>query len=105
MVPRKQYRPGCNEVILGERALNRRRHPPSPGSAARTSKIVHQTGKGKGDALLAPLAGFTSDIIVMIDDGDGSTDGGEITRFVSRTRRRSQLRQGITVRQQWRQQR
>ena len=45
-------------------------------------KIVHQTGRGKGDALLAGFAACTSDIIVMID-GDGSTDGGEIARFVA----------------------
>jgi len=45
-------------------------------------KIVNQSGRGKGDALLAGFAACTSDIIVMID-GDGSTDGGEITRFVA----------------------
>ena len=45
-------------------------------------KIVHQTGTGKGDALLAGFAACTGDIIVMID-GDGSTDGAEIIRFVA----------------------
>lgn len=45
-------------------------------------KIVHQAGSGKGDALLAGFAACTGDIIVMID-GDGSTDGGEIIRFVA----------------------
>jgi glycosyltransferase involved in cell wall biosynthesis len=45
-------------------------------------KIVHQTGSGKGDALLAGFAACTGDIIVMID-GDGSTDGAEIVRFVA----------------------
>jgi glycosyltransferase involved in cell wall biosynthesis len=45
-------------------------------------KIVQQTGTGKGDALLAGFAACTSDIIVMID-GDGSTDGGEIISFVA----------------------
>jgi glycosyltransferase involved in cell wall biosynthesis len=45
-------------------------------------KIVHQTGAGKGDALLAGFAASTGDIIVMID-GDGSTDGAEIIRFVA----------------------
>jgi glycosyltransferase involved in cell wall biosynthesis len=44
-------------------------------------KIVHQLGKGKGDALLAGFGACTGEIIVMID-GDGSTDGGEIIRFV-----------------------
>ncbi len=45
-------------------------------------KVVHQTGSGKGDALLAGFAACTGDIIVMID-GDGSTDGAEIIRFVA----------------------
>lgn len=45
-------------------------------------KIVHQVGKGKGDALRAGFAACTGDIIVMID-GDGSTDGNEIIRFVA----------------------
>jgi glycosyltransferase involved in cell wall biosynthesis len=45
-------------------------------------KVVHQMGAGKGHALLAGFAACTSDIIVMID-GDGSTDGAEIVRFVA----------------------
>lgn len=45
-------------------------------------KIVHQIGSGKRDALRAGFAACTSDIIVMID-GDGSTDGAEIVRFVA----------------------
>jgi glycosyltransferase involved in cell wall biosynthesis len=45
-------------------------------------KIVRQAGVGKGDALLTGFAACTSDIIVMID-GDGSTDGAEIIRFVA----------------------
>jgi glycosyltransferase involved in cell wall biosynthesis len=45
-------------------------------------KIVNQTGKGKGDALLAGFDACSGDIIVMID-GDGSTDGAEIIRFVA----------------------
>ena len=45
-------------------------------------KIVHQVGAGKGDALRAGFAACTGDIIVMID-GDGSTDGQEIVRFVA----------------------
>jgi glycosyltransferase involved in cell wall biosynthesis len=45
-------------------------------------KVVHQTATGKGDALLAGFAACTGDIIVMID-GDGSTDGGEIASFVA----------------------
>jgi glycosyltransferase involved in cell wall biosynthesis len=45
-------------------------------------KIVRQMGEGKGDALRVGFAACTSDIIVMID-GDGSTDGAEIVRFVA----------------------
>jgi len=45
-------------------------------------KIVHQIGAGKGNALLAGFAACTGDILVMID-GDGSTDGAEIIRFVA----------------------
>lgn len=45
-------------------------------------KVVHQVGAGKGDALRAGFAACTGDIIVMID-GDGSTDGNEIIRFVA----------------------
>jgi glycosyltransferase involved in cell wall biosynthesis len=45
-------------------------------------KIVNQPATGKGDALLAGFAACTSDIVVMID-GDGSTDGAEIIRFVA----------------------
>jgi glycosyltransferase involved in cell wall biosynthesis len=44
-------------------------------------KVLAQLGKGKGDALLAGFEACTGDIIVTID-GDGSTDGGEIVRFV-----------------------
>ena len=45
-------------------------------------RIVHQVAAGKGDALLSGFAACTGDIIVMID-GDGSTDGREIVRFVA----------------------
>ncbi|HEY1015388.1 MAG TPA: glycosyltransferase family 2 protein [Herpetosiphonaceae bacterium] len=44
-------------------------------------RIVHQTGKGKGDALRAGFAAATGEIIVMLD-ADGSTDPGEIPVFV-----------------------
>jgi glycosyltransferase involved in cell wall biosynthesis len=44
-------------------------------------RVIHQSGPGKGDALAAALHACTGDAIVMID-GDGSTDGGEIPRFV-----------------------
>ena len=45
------------------------------------AKIIAQTGRGKGDALMAGFAGATGDIIVAID-ADGSTDGAEIVQFV-----------------------
>lgn len=44
-------------------------------------QIVGQPGRGKGDALAAGFAACSGDIIVMMD-ADGSTDGGEIPRFV-----------------------
>jgi glucosyl-dolichyl phosphate glucuronosyltransferase len=44
-------------------------------------KVVTQPGRGKGDALVAGFEACTGDIIVMMD-GDGSTPGGEIVRFV-----------------------
>jgi glycosyltransferase involved in cell wall biosynthesis len=45
-------------------------------------KVIIQTGRGKGDALLAGFAASTGDIIVAMD-ADGSTDGQEIARFVA----------------------
>ena len=44
--------------------------------------LVHQEGRGKGDALQAGFAAATGEIIVMMD-ADGSTDGQEIPRFVA----------------------
>jgi hypothetical protein len=44
-------------------------------------KVVFQGGVGKGDALVSGFAASTGDIIVALD-GDGSTDGAEIVRFV-----------------------
>ena len=45
------------------------------------AKVVTQPGRGKGDALQAGFAAATGDILVTID-ADGSTDGGEMIRFV-----------------------
>jgi glycosyltransferase involved in cell wall biosynthesis len=45
-------------------------------------RVVHQRGRGKGDALAEGFAACTGEIIVMID-ADGSTDGREIIQFVS----------------------
>lgn len=48
-------------------------------------RIIQQPGTGKGDALNAGFQAATGDIIAMID-ADGSTDPGEIPRFVSALR-------------------
>jgi glycosyltransferase involved in cell wall biosynthesis len=45
-------------------------------------RIVPQTGRGKGDALVSGFAACRGDIIVMLD-GDGSADPLEIDRFVA----------------------
>jgi hypothetical protein len=45
-------------------------------------KIVAQSGRGKGDALIAGFAACRGDIIVTID-ADGSSDGREVVRFVT----------------------
>jgi glycosyltransferase involved in cell wall biosynthesis len=45
-------------------------------------RVVHQTGRGKGDALAAGFAGATGDVIVMLD-ADGSADPDEIPRFIT----------------------
>ena len=44
-------------------------------------RIIEQKGQGKGDAVRLGFAACTGDIIVMLD-GDGSTDPQEIPRFV-----------------------
>jgi glycosyltransferase involved in cell wall biosynthesis len=44
--------------------------------------VVHQTRKGKGNALAAGFAAVTGDIVVMFD-ADGSADPAEIERFVA----------------------
>jgi len=45
-------------------------------------EIVHQTRKGKGNALACGFAACTGDIIVMLD-ADGSADPLEIPRFAA----------------------
>jgi glycosyltransferase involved in cell wall biosynthesis len=45
-------------------------------------RLVRQAGRGKGDALQAGFSACTGDVIVMLD-GDGSTDPEEIPRFVA----------------------
>jgi glycosyltransferase involved in cell wall biosynthesis len=44
--------------------------------------VLHQAGEGKGAALMQGFAAATGDVIVMLD-GDGSTDPAEIPRFVA----------------------
>src|SRR5690242_19224522 len=44
-------------------------------------RIIKQVWKGKGDAVRVGFAACTGEIIVMLD-GDGSTDPTEIPRFV-----------------------
>jgi len=44
--------------------------------------VVHQTRRGKGNALACGFAAATGDIIAMVD-ADGSADPGEIPLFVS----------------------
>ncbi len=44
-------------------------------------QIVHQKGKGKGDALRAGFAAARGDLVIMLD-ADGSTDPREIPAFV-----------------------
>jgi glycosyltransferase involved in cell wall biosynthesis len=44
-------------------------------------RVVRQSGRGKGDALVAGFAAATGDVIVMLD-ADGSADPGEIPRFL-----------------------
>lgn len=45
-------------------------------------RVIQQSGRGKGNALADGFRVCTGDIIVMLD-ADGSTDPGEIPRFVS----------------------
>lgn len=44
-------------------------------------QIIRQVGRGKGDAVRIGLAACTGEIVIMLD-GDGSTDPGEMARFV-----------------------
>ena len=44
-------------------------------------RIVQQTRRGKGNAIACGFEACTGDIVVMLD-ADGSTDAGEIPRFV-----------------------
>jgi len=56
-------------------------------------KIVHQTRKGKGNALACGFAAATGDIIVMLD-ADGSANPAEIPRFIDALRRGADFAKG-----------
>jgi glycosyltransferase involved in cell wall biosynthesis len=43
--------------------------------------VIHQEGKGKGNAMALGFAAVTGDVVVMLD-ADGSADPAEIPRFV-----------------------
>jgi glycosyltransferase involved in cell wall biosynthesis len=47
-----------------------------------TIKIIHQTRRGKGNALACGFAAATGEVIVMLD-ADGSADPSEIDNFVA----------------------
>ena len=72
--------PDVNQVILVDGGS-------SDGTVERAREmlpsidVVHQTRRGKGNALVCGFDVCTSDIIVMLD-ADGSTDPAEIPRFV-----------------------
>lgn len=55
--------------------------------------IVHQTRRGKGNALACGFAVATGDIIVMLD-ADGSADPREIPRFVEALRQGADFAKG-----------
>ena len=73
--------PGLHEVILVDGA--------SADSTVATARrlrpdivVVHQTRRGKGNALACGFAACTGDVIVMLD-ADGSADPAEIPAFVA----------------------
>jgi glycosyltransferase involved in cell wall biosynthesis len=55
--------------------------------------VVHQTGRGKGNALACGFDACTGDIVVMLD-ADGSTDASEIPRFVDALRAGADMAKG-----------
>jgi glycosyltransferase involved in cell wall biosynthesis len=59
-------------------------------------KIVRQTRRGKGNALVCGLAAATGDVVVMFD-ADGSADPDEIPRFVQVLREGADFAKGSRV--------
>jgi glycosyltransferase involved in cell wall biosynthesis len=57
------------------------------------TRIVMQTGRGKGNALAAGFAACSGDVVVTLD-ADGSTDAGEIPRFVAALRNGAEFVKG-----------
>jgi glycosyltransferase involved in cell wall biosynthesis len=71
---------GLHEVIL----VDGHSTDGTPAAARRLRpgvRVIGQTRTGKGNALACGFAAATGDIIVMMD-GDGSTDPAEIPRFI-----------------------
>lgn len=72
---------GLHEVILVDG--NSRDDTVAVARTLRPStRVVRQTGHGKGNALAEGFAACTGDIVVALD-ADGSTDAAEIPRFVA----------------------
>ena len=84
--------PGLHEVILVD-----------GGSVDRTVEtarlarpdivVVHQTRKGKGNALACGFAACSGEVVVMLD-ADGSADPAEIPRFVDALRNGADIAKG-----------
>jgi glycosyltransferase involved in cell wall biosynthesis len=73
--------PGYHEVILVDGSSSD--DTVEVACALRPSiKVIQQNRRGKGNALACGFAAATGDFIVMLD-ADGSTDPGEIGRFVA----------------------
>lgn len=75
-----QMPPGVGEIIIVDG--NSTDGTAEAARAIRSDvRIVHQSGKGKGDALRAGFAAATGDIVVMLD-ADGSMSPREIPRYI-----------------------